>query len=202
MKILIVYTTSIGNTQKMAQAVADGVNSVKEAEVILKSSDEATIDDVRACDALILGSPIRHRTADARIKKFIEDTLEQLWLTDEVVGKVGGVFSVGGGYGDMGAGCELAQLGMLSAMAACGMVLVPLPKTTPGFQVAGMHWGPNGRSGDEVMKPIGITVEMMEAGYHHGANIARVTKELAKKKLMATGNVAPSPKIVKMFTQA
>lgn len=134
-KILIVYTTSIGNTKKMAEAVADGARSV-EAAVTLKSSDEATIEDVKACNALILGSPIRHRTADARIKKFIEDTLEQLWLTDEVVGKVGGVFSVGGGYGNMGAGCELAQLGMLSAMAACGMILVTLPKTTPGFEVA------------------------------------------------------------------
>ena len=200
-KILIVYTTSIGNTQKMAQAVADGAKSVN-AAVTLKSSNEATIDDVRACDALILGSPIRHRTADARIKKFIEDSLEQLWLTDEVVGKVGGVFSVGGGYGNMGAGCELAQLGMLSAMAACGMILVTLPKTTPGFNVAGMHWGPNGRSGDRVMKPVGITAEMLETGYHHGANIARVTKELVGKELMARGNVAPPPEIVEMFTQS
>ena len=199
-KILIVYTTSIGNTRKMAQAVTDGAKSIETA-VTLKSSDEATINDVRACNALILGSPIRHRTADARIKKFIEDTLEQLWLTDELVGKVGGVFSVGGGYGDMGAGCELAQLGMLSAMAACGMILIPLPKTTPGFDVAGMHWGPNGRSGDKVMKPVGITKEMMEAGYHHGANIARVTKELAGKKLMALGNIVPPSEVLEMFTQ-
>ena len=200
-KILIVYTTSIGNTKKMAEAVADGVKSV-EVTVTLKSSDQATIEDVRTYDALILGSPIRHRTADARIKKFIEDTLEQLWLTDEVVGKVGGVFSVGGGYGNMGAGCELAQLGMLSAMAACGMILVTLPKTTPGFEVAGMHWGPNGRSGDNVMKPVAVTAQMLEAGYHHGANIARVTKELARKKLMATGNVAPPPEVVEMFSQS
>lgn len=198
-KILIVYTTSIGNTQKMAQAVADGAKSVAIAEVALKSSEEATKEDVKVCDALILGSPIRHRTADARIKKFIEDTLEQLWLTDEVVGKVGGVFSVGGGYGNMGAGCELAQLGILGAMAACGMILVTLPKTTPGFSVAGMHWGPNGRSGDANMKPVGITEEMMLAGYHHGANIARITQELAGKELMAKGNVSPPPEVLKMF---
>lgn len=200
-KILIVYTTSLGNTQKMAQAVADGAKSVK-TDVVWKSSDEATIEDVKNCDALILGSPIRHRTADARIKKFIEDTLEQLWLTDEVVGKVGGVFSVGGGYGNMGAGCELAQLGMLSAMAAYGMILITLPKTTPGFEVAGMHWGPNGRSGDEVMKPVGVSTEMLEAGYHHGANIARVTQQLAGKELMAKGDVAPPPEVVEMFTQS
>ncbi|MEO1006240.1 MAG: flavodoxin domain-containing protein [Cyanobacteria bacterium J06638_38] len=199
-KILIVYTTSLGNTYKMAEAVADGARSVETA-VTFKTSEAAIIDDVRDCDALILGSPIRHRTADARIKKFIEDTLERLWLTDEMVGKVGGVFSVGGGYGNMGAGCELAQLGMLSAMAACGMVIVTLPKTTPGFEVAGMHWDPNGRSGDRVMYPVGVTTEMLEAGYHHGANIARVAQHLTGKNLMAMGNVAPSPELVQMFTK-
>ena len=198
-KILIVYTTSLGNTQKMAQAVADGASSVEAAEVTLKSSDGATKDDVKNCDALIMGSPIRHRTADARIKKFIEDTLEQLWLTDELVGKVGGVFTVGGGYGNMGAGCELAQLGMLSAMAGCGMIIVTLPKTTPGFGVAGMHWGPNGRSGGAVMEPVGITEEMTQTGYHHGANIARVTEEIKGKNLFAKGNVAPPPEVLKLF---
>ena len=40
---------------------------------------------------------------------------------------------------------------------------------------------------------------MLEAGYHHGANIARVTQELAGKKLMAMGNVAPPPEVLEMF---
>lgn len=197
--ILVVYTTSLGNTQKMATAVADGIRSVESVNIVMKTASEATQDDVRDCDALLVGTPIRHRTADARIKKFIEETLEKLWLTDDMVGKVGGVFSVGGGYGNMGAGCELAQLGILSAMAACGMVLVTLPKTTPGFDVAGMHWGPNGRSGGLKMEPIGVTTEMLDAAYHHGANVARVAVALTGKELMATGNVAPSPEVTEMF---
>lgn len=197
--LLVVYTTSLGNTQKMALALADGVRSVDGTEIVLMTDVEVSIDDVRSCDALIIGTPIRHRTADSRIKKVIEDTLEKLWLTDEMVGKVGGVFSVGGGYGNMGAGCELAQLGVLSAMAACGMVLVTLPKTTPGFDVAGMHWGPNGRSGGPKMEPVGVSTEMLEAAYHHGANIARVAVALAGKTLMAGGNVAPSPEVTEMF---
>lgn len=197
--VLVVYATNLGNTQKMAIAVADGARSVESVNVSLKTVSAATQDDVSSCDALIIGTPVRHRTADARVKKFIEDTLERLWLTDEMVGKVGGVFSVGGGYGNMGAGCELAQLGILSAMAGCGMVLVTLPKTTPGFEVAGMHWGPNGRSGGPQMEPVGVIAEMLDAAYHHGANIARVSLALAKKPLMATGNIAPSPEITEMF---
>ena len=45
-KILIVYTTSIGNNKKMAETVADGAKSVETA-VTLKSSYEATT--TRSC---------------------------------------------------------------------------------------------------------------------------------------------------------
>ncbi|MBW4616392.1 MAG: hypothetical protein KME21_24575 [Desmonostoc vinosum HA7617-LM4] len=198
--VLIVYTTSLGNTRQLAKTIADGAHSVAGTDVQLKEAHEATKDDVRSCDALIVGSPMRHRTADSRIKKFIEDVCEQLWLTDEMVGKVGGVFTVGGGYGDCGAGCELAQLGLLGAMAAGGMILVTLPKTTPGFQVAGMHWGVHGRSGGTAMEPLGITDEMKLAAHHHGANIARVATELRGKDLLARGNVAPSQELIKQFS--
>jgi len=200
--VLIVYTTSMGNTQQMAEAIAAGARSVKGTTISLQEAQAATKEDVRACDALIMGSPMRHRTADSRIKKFIEDVCEQLWLTDEMVGKVGGVFTVGGGYGDCGAGCELAQLGLLGAFAAGGMILVTLPKTTPGFQVAGMHWGPHGRSGGPAMEPIGITEEMKLAGWHHGANVARVAVELQGKDLLARGNIAPSKELLAQFANA
>lgn len=200
--VLIVFTTSLGNTKKMADSVADGAKSVPRTEVFLKEAAEATKDDARSADAIIIGSPVRHRSADSRIKHFVEQVFEQLWLTDELVGKVGGVFTVGGGYGDTGAGCELTQLGMLAAMAGCGMILVPLPKTTPGSDVAGMHWGPDGRSGGKKMEPVGITEGMLEAPFHHGANIARVADALRGKHLLATGNKAPLEDVLKKFQQA
>lgn len=91
-KVLIVYTVSTGNTEKMAQAVADGAKSVAEVEGLLKDAAEATNDNARWCDAIILGSPMRHRTADARIKKFVKEVCEQLQLADEMLGKVGGMY--------------------------------------------------------------------------------------------------------------
>jgi len=199
-KVLVVYTSTMGNTRKMAEAVADGARSVEGAEVLLRESTEATKGEVQDCDALLLGTPMRHRSADARVKKFIEDTIEVLWLRDEMVGKVGGVFSVGGGYGNAGAGVEIAQLGMLAAMAAAGMILVPLPKTTPGAGVAGSHWGAHGRSGGFNMEPVGITDEMLQCAYHHGANVARVAVALQGKNLMARGNQSPSPELIALFS--
>lgn len=208
-KVLIVYTTTNGNTKQMAEAVAEGARSVAGTEVTVCEAAEAIKDkagveqlkeETRQADAIILGSPVRHRSADARIKHYIEDVLEVLWLTDEMVGKVGGVFSVGGGYGNTGGGVEIAQLGMLAAFAGVGMILVTLPKTTPGAEVAGNHWGAHGRSGGPQMEPVGITNEMMECGHHHGANIARVAAALKGKDLMARGNVAPTPELIKMFS--
>ena len=200
--VLVVYTTTLGNTGKMAEKVAEGARSVPDIEVVLKKAEEAQPDDARRCDALIMGSPVRHRSMDHRMKDFVERVCEQLWLTDEMVGKVGGVFTVGGGYGSTGAGCELTQLAMLGALAGCGMILVAFPKTTPGSRVAGMHWGPSGRSGGMDMTPVGLSDEMLEAGFHHGANIARVAAELAGKTLMAKGNQDPPPEILKQFQQA
>ena len=197
--ILIVYTTSWGSTKLMAESVADGARSVEGASVSLKEAGQATKEDVLQCDALIVGSPVRHRSMDARIKDFIERTLEVLWLTDETVGKVGGVFTVGGGYGNAGAGCEMAQLGIHNAFVASGMIPVPLPKTTPGFAVAGMHWGANGRSGGLDMTPQKLTDEMLECGFHHGANIARIADALRGKELFARGNVAPTPELIALF---
>ncbi len=118
---------------------------------------------------------------------------------DEMVGKVGGVFSVGGGYGNTGAGYEIAQLGMLAAMTGAGMILVSLPKTTPGAEVAGSHWGPHDRSGGASMEPIGIADEMITCRFHHGANVARVTLALNGQDLFARGNVAPGAELLKMF---
>jgi NAD(P)H dehydrogenase (quinone) len=52
------------------------------------------------------------------------------------------------------------------------------------------------------MEPIGITEEMMLAGWHHGANVARVAAELRGKDLLARGNVAPSKELLEQFALA
>ncbi len=199
--VLIVYTTDFGSTRTMSEAVERGVKSVAGVNVIRKMAKDATMEDSIAADGIIAGTPMKHRNMHSRLKEYIERVWEKGWLVDRFVGKVGGVFSVGGGHGNNGAGCELAQLGILAAMAANGMILVPLPKTTPGADYAGSHWGPNGRTGGVKMKPQQLTEQMLEAGFHHGANIARVTVALrGKGDLLVKGNVSPSPEVLKMFT--
>ena len=57
-KVLIAYHSVTGNTEKMAQAVAEGANGVSGASVGLKKVGEVTADELLACDALVVGSPI------------------------------------------------------------------------------------------------------------------------------------------------
>ncbi len=182
-KVLIVYATDHGGTKKMAEAAAEGVNSVEGCEAILKEAEQATADDVTAADALITGSPVHMGCMDWRVKKFIDTQCSGLWMQDKLVGKVGAVLVCGSGYGNAGSGCELAMLSMLNNMAEQGMILVPLPKNTEGYQIAGLQWGPYGRAHAEDLSPIGLSDDKLVSSKHHGANVARVTKELKGKKL-------------------
>lgn len=186
-KILIVYATDWGNTKKMAEAVADGVATVDGAEAVVKTAEEATAEDVAAADALVLGSPVHMGCMDWRVKRFIDQVCGGLWMQDKVVGKVGAVFVSGGGFGNAGGGCEIAMLSMMNNLAELGLLLVPLPKRTPGYPKGGLQWGPYGRSQAEDMQPIegGVPDERIEAARNHGANVARVAGLIKGKTVFA-----------------
>lgn len=77
----------------------------------------------------------------------------QLWLVDELVGKVAGVFATGGGYRNASSGVELTQIAMLGSLAECGMILVPFPKSALGSENTGSRWGSYARSGGSRMEP-------------------------------------------------
>ena len=47
-RILIVYHSHTGHTEKMGRAVADGAKAIEHTEVILKKAGEATLEDLLA----------------------------------------------------------------------------------------------------------------------------------------------------------
>jgi NAD(P)H dehydrogenase (quinone) len=184
-KVLIVYATNYGNTQKMAEAIALGAKSVSDTQVEVKLAEDVMQDDALASDAIIVGTPVHMGSPDWRVKKFIDTVCGHLWVKDLLIGKVGAVFATGGGYGSAGGGCELAMLALLSNFTELGMIIVPLPKNTPGYPAGGIQWGAYGRSHAEDGTPIGVTAEKLEAAKHHGANVARVASALQGQNLFA-----------------
>jgi NAD(P)H dehydrogenase (quinone) len=177
-KVLIIYASDYGSTQKMAEAVAAGVETVENAKAQILQAEDVKQEDLLASNAVIVGTPTHMGSPDWRIKQFIDQVCGPLWMKDALVGKVAAVFGTASGFGSSGGGSELTLLTLLSNFAELGMILIPLPKNTPGFAKAGLQWGPCARTGDENLTPIGVSDEKLEAARHHGANVARAAMAL------------------------
>ncbi len=73
-KILIVYHSQSGNTEKMANAVAEGAQSIEGVEVILKKAADATVDDFLSFDGLAFGTPENFGYMSGMVKDFFDRT--------------------------------------------------------------------------------------------------------------------------------
>lgn len=185
-KVLVIYATDYGSTRKMAEAVAAGVETVADAQAAILQAEDVKQEDMLSSDAVIVGTPTHMGSPDWRIKQFIDQVCSPLWMKDALVGKVGAVFASASGFGSTGGGSELTMLSLLANFAELGMILVPLPKNTPGYPKAGLHWGPCARTGSEHLEPIGASDDKLEAAHYHGANVARTAAALKGAKVFAT----------------
>jgi multimeric flavodoxin WrbA len=73
-KVLIVYHTLSGNTEKMAKAFAEGANSVQGTEVVIKKALDATLEDLLGCDAIAFGSADYFSYISGALKDFFDRT--------------------------------------------------------------------------------------------------------------------------------
>ncbi len=182
-KVLVVYASDYGNTEKMAQAVGEGASSVENVEVEVKNVEDVKPDDMTSSDGVVIGCPVHMGSIDWRVKKFIDHVCSGLWMQDKMNGKVAGVFVSGGGFGSAGGGCELTMVSLLNNIAELGMLIVPLPKNTADYKKGGLHWGPYGRSADENMENVGVSDEALSVASSHGANIARAAAAIKGKDI-------------------
>jgi multimeric flavodoxin WrbA len=73
-KILIIYNSQTGNTEKMALAVAEGALSIDDTEVILKKAGDATLEDLLSANGLAVGTPENFGYMSGRVKDFFDRT--------------------------------------------------------------------------------------------------------------------------------
>ncbi len=173
MKIAVIYDSYRGHTKAMAREVATGAASVEGAEVRTKSVEEAAQADLQWADGIAVGCPTHMGSPAWRMKKFIDEVFGQCWLKFELVGKVGTTFTTGGAGG--AGGSELAQVALLANFAQQGMVLVTLPRNTPGFAPDGMAWGSTWATGTGADN---LDEHQHTAAQAQGKLLAEVTKKL------------------------
>jgi NAD(P)H dehydrogenase (quinone) len=144
-----------GHVLLLAQAVAEGVRSVPEAEVVLRrvadlpfnqpklqESQHAqatlelqkdipivTLEDLKSADGILFGTPTRFGNMASQMKALF-DQLVELWLQGTLEGKPAGIFtSTATTHG----GQETTALTMMVPLLHLGMLIVGVPYSTPGM---------------------------------------------------------------------
>ncbi|MDO9424905.1 MAG: NAD(P)H:quinone oxidoreductase [Methylobacter sp.] len=165
-KILVLYFSRNGATADMANHIARGVESVDGVEAVLRTVPDvsaicektaasipahgalyATLDDLKSCDGLALGSPTHFGNMAAPLKYFIDSTTE-IWFSGALSGKPGGVFT---STGSLHGGQESTLLSMMLPLLHHGMLLLGLPYTEHALRETtsgGTPYGPSHVSTD------------------------------------------------------
>jgi len=149
-KILVLYHSTYGHVEAMAEAVAEGARQVEGATVDIKRVPElvpeelarqsgykleqaapiATVDDLGGYDAVIVGAGTRYGTAASQMRNFLDQT-GGLWVKGALVGKVGSAFT---STATQHGGQETTLIGLIQTLLHHGMIVAGLPYAWAGQQ--------------------------------------------------------------------
>jgi NAD(P)H dehydrogenase (quinone) len=120
--VLIAYHSVTGNTEKMAQGVAEGATGVSRTKVVVKRVGEVTAEDLSSADAVIVGSPVYFGNMSGEVKTFLDSWLLKFdfYRGFKMRNKVGGAFATGGAISN---GKEITMMAILEAMLINQMIV-------------------------------------------------------------------------------
>ncbi|MCX7116162.1 MAG: NAD(P)H:quinone oxidoreductase [Gammaproteobacteria bacterium] len=186
--ILVLYYSRHGSTALLAQYIARGIESVEGIEARLRTVPEvsptceatskevpdvgapyATLDDLRHCKGLALGSPTRFGNM-ASAMKYFWDTTSALWLSGDLVDKPAVVFS---SSASMHGGQESTLLSMMIPLFHHGMVLLGLPYTEPALTSTRSGGTPYGVTHVALDEQTQLTEDEMHLAKALGIRLAR-----------------------------
>ena len=148
-KVLVLYYSSYGHVETMAQHIVEGAKSVPGVEVTLKRVPEtipvdqaraigvkvdqaapvATVDELANYDAIIFGTPTRFGNMAGQMRTFLDQT-GGLWMKGALVGKIGSVFA---STGTQHGGQETTITSFHTTLLHHGMVIVGVPYACSGL---------------------------------------------------------------------
>ncbi|MCG8634501.1 MAG: NAD(P)H-dependent oxidoreductase [Desulfobacterales bacterium] len=126
MKILVLYFSKGGNTRKLAQAVAEGVDGTEGAQAVLKTCEEVTKEDFLGAGGIVAGSPVYFGGMAAELKQIFDGFVS---TRRKMEGKVGAAFTTSG---DATGGKETTMMGILQSFLIYGMVITGDPMAATG----------------------------------------------------------------------
>ncbi len=196
-RILVLYYSTYGHIEHMAQAAADGVREAG-GEAVVKRVAELMPEDVARkagvkldqaaplaepgelpdYDGFLFGTPTRFGMMSAQMRNFFDQT-GGLWLKGSLIGKPAGVFT---STATQHGGQESTLLSFHTTLLHQGMVVVGLPYSAQGQMILSEITGgsPYGAStiagGDGSRQPSDNELELMRFQARHLTGIARKLK--------------------------
>jgi NAD(P)H dehydrogenase (quinone) len=146
MQVLILYYSKGGNTRKLAEAIATGVEQVEGAQARLKKTDEVTQDDFLNAQGVIAGSPVYFGVMAAELKKIFDDFVG---VRKRMENKVGAAFATSG---DATGGKETTMMSIIQALLIYGMIIVGDPMSATGHYGTACVGAPDSETHENGMK--------------------------------------------------
>jgi NAD(P)H dehydrogenase (quinone) len=199
-KILVLYYSTYGHVETMANAVAEGARSVAGTQVDIKRVPELMPEDVaRAAhvkldqaapiakpeelaeyDAIIVGTPTRFGRMPGQMANFLDQT-GPLWARGALVGKVGSAFS---STASQHGGQETTLFGIITTLLHHGMIIVGLPYAAQGLTrldevSGGTPYGATTIAGSDGSRQ--PSANELELARFQGKHVAEVTARLGQR---------------------
>ncbi|MGS0894370.1 NAD(P)H:quinone oxidoreductase [Burkholderia stagnalis] len=197
-KVLVLYYSSYGHIETMAQHIAEGARSVPGVEVTIKRVPEtipvdqakaagikvdqaapvAAPDELAGYDAILFGTPTRFGNMAGQMRTFLDQT-GGLWMKGALVGKLGSVFA---STGTQHGGQETTITSFHTTLLHHGMVIAGVPYACGGLVdmteiTGGTPYGATTLAGaDGSRQP---SANELEIARYQGRHVATLASKLA-----------------------
>ena len=167
LKILVLYYSQNGSVLNLAREIAKGIDSMAGCEAVLRTVPKVStvceqvadsipdsgapyvsVEDLRTCAGLAMGSPTRFGNMAAAMKYFLDGT-SGVWLSGNLIGKPASVFT---SSSSMHGGQESTLLTMMVPLLHQGMMVLGVPYSEADVgstKTGGTPYGASHVSGSE-----------------------------------------------------
>lgn len=191
--VLVLYYSAFGATQRLAEEVARGVETMESIEAKIRTvppvspqtdatlpsvpesgAPYATLEDLIHCSALACGSPTRFGNMSAALKYFWDGTAS-LWQSGALINKPAGVFT---STASLHGGQETTLVSMMFPLLHHGMLIVGVPYSEPALVDTRSGGTPYGPSHHAIEKNTEITHPERQAARTLGKRLADLALRL------------------------
>ncbi len=133
-KLAVVYFSKNGSTQKMAEQIALGAQSISDIEAKTFSIENADMEYIKTADGIIVGTPTYEGILSGKLKLWLEEKLCSIPLKNKIGGSFATAHYIHGG-------ADIAMISIFSHMLSKGMMIY---SSGESFGNPVIHYGPVG----------------------------------------------------------